>query len=97
MNNKDIQNVYYNLTALKAPPPILESLYRVITELYECTLIADEIETEGLDENEDYASISDYYENRESVDDMIREEQYQELMADYYLSREKDEGTEYYC
>ena len=93
MDNKDIQNIYENLTSIKAPPPILESLYKVITELYEVTLIAEEVEQ--IDENEDYDSISDYYENRETVDDMIRQEQYEELMAEYWINREKSEDYEY--
>lgn len=93
MNNKDIQNVYYNLTAIKAPPPILESLVRVITELYEITLIADEIETEELtEEYPDRQTLDEYY---DTVDGMLSQERYEEMMADYWLNREKDEGTEY--
>lgn len=92
MENKDIQNIYENFTSIKAPPPILESLYRVITELYECTLIADEITEELSQEYPDPQTLDEYY---DTVDGMLSQERYEELMADYYLSREKDEGREY--
>ena len=90
---KDIQNVYYNLTSIKCPPPIMESLYRVITELYEVTLIADDIQSEMItEEYPDPQTLDEYY---DTLDGMISQEHYQELMADYYLSREKEEGYEY--
>jgi len=93
MNNKDIKNVYENFTSIKAPPPILESLHKVITELYEITLIADEIECEELtEEYPDPQTLDEYY---DTVDGMLSQERYEDMMADYWLNREKDEGTEY--
>lgn len=94
MDNRDIQNIYENLSSIKAPPPIREALVRVITELYEVTLLCDEFPTEEITDYPDEESIDALH---ESVDDMIRQEQYEELMAEWYLNREKDEGSEYYC
>lgn len=96
MDNKDIQNIYYNLSAIKAPTPIKEAIVRVITELWEITLLCNECPTEEFKE-EDYPDEDSIDALHESVDDMIRQEQYDEMMAEWYLNREKDEGTEYYC
>ena len=93
MNNKDIQNIYENLTSIKAPPPILESLYKVITELYECSILLDEYETEELtEEYPDPETLDNYF---DTLDGMIAQDNYAEMMAEYWINQEKNEGTEY--
>lgn len=85
---KDIQNVYENLSSIKAPPPIMESLERVINELYLVTQVAIEYQGEQIEE---YPSEDTIDALHEDLDGLITQERYEALMADYYLNREKDE------
>lgn len=85
---EDIQNIYENFTSIKAPPPIMESLERVINELYLVTQVTIEYQGEQMDEYPSEDAIDALH---EGLDDLITQERYEALMADYYLSREKDE------
>lgn len=86
--NEDIQNIYENFTSIKAPPPIMESLERVINELYLVTQVTVEYQGEQIEE---YPSEDTIDALHEDLDGLITQERYESLMADYYLSREKDE------
>lgn len=85
---KDIQNVYENVNSIKAPPPIMESLKRVINELYLVTQVTVEYQGEQMEEYPSEETIDTLHED---LDGLITQERYEALMADYYLSREKDE------
>lgn len=96
MDNKDIVFLYENQSSIKAPPPIRDAFIRVITELYDITLLYDEFPTEEFND-ETYLDV-DANDPYETVDDMIRAEHYQALLdeqAEWQLSREDNESSEY--
>jgi hypothetical protein len=85
----DIQNVYENFSSIKAPPPVLASLWNVINELYLVTQI-DIVEYQG-DHIEEYPDGDAVDFIHEQLDDVLTQEHYEQLTAEFYLNREKNE------